>query len=143
MKDLKIEKDKDIQYLTGKRDGQLERLNELFEEKKSIDTIEKCFKTLIRMDKQLRLAEDAGAINKLVKKTPSKDIESGTIMLATYGYNNVLDEPFERLYEFGYYTSYGCVVYKKGERNMQDASAFKMNQIKIATPEEIENNPWG
>jgi len=72
-----------------------------------------------------------------------ENIERKTVVLASFGHNDVLDEPFMRLYEFGYYTISGCVVYKQGECNMQDASAFKMNQIKIATPEEIEGNLWG
>ena len=72
-----------------------------------------------------------------------ENIERETVILATFGYNNVLDEPFKRLYEFGYYTISGCVVYKQGECNMQDASAFKMNQISIATPKEIAEELWG
>jgi len=70
-------------------------------------------------------------------------IERGTPIVATYGHNTVLDKPFEFLYEFGYYTEHGCVVYKHGECNMQDASAFKLDQIRVATPEDMKNHYWG
>lgn len=73
-----------------------------------------------------------------------KNIQEGTIVLATYGYNSILKKPFEFLYEFGYYnTSGGCVVYNKGERNMQDSHAFKLEQIRVATPTEIAENYYG
>jgi len=71
------------------------------------------------------------------------EIERGTPIVATYGHNTVLDKPFEFLYEFGYYTEYGCVVYKKGECNMQDASAFKLNQIRVATKDDLKKYFWG
>ena len=48
-----------------------------------------------------------------------------------------------RLYEFGYYTGVGCVVYKRGERNMQDSLAFNVDKIKNATKEDLENYYWG
>jgi len=71
-------------------------------------------------------------------------IEQGTPVVATYGHNNVLNKPFEFLYEFGYYnTSGGCVVYIKGECNMQDSYAFKMYQIRVATPEDMKEHFWG
>ncbi len=72
-----------------------------------------------------------------------KNLQKGTVVVAKYGFNKVLNEPFEFLYEFGYYTDYGCVVYKHGERNMQDASAFKLEQIRIATEEDKKNYFWG
>jgi hypothetical protein len=55
----------------------------------------------------------------------------------------VLNKPFEFLYEFGYYTKYGCVVYQKGERSMQDSCAFKMKQIRVATPDDLKKFHWG
>ena len=60
------------------------------------------------------------------------EYKEGDVVVATYGFNNVLQKPFEFLYEFGYYTKYGCVVYIHGERNMQDSYAFKMEQIRPA-----------
>jgi hypothetical protein len=72
-----------------------------------------------------------------------KDVKPGTPVVATYGFNKVLEKPFKFLYEWGYYTSYGCVVYKKGEGNMQDAHVFKINEIEIATKDDIENLSWG
>ena len=77
--------------------------------------------------------------------TPQDDINSierGTPILATFGWNDVLEKPFRKLYEFGYYTEMGCVVYKQGECNMQDAAAFKLDQIRIATPEDLKEHFW-
>lgn len=70
-------------------------------------------------------------------------IEKGTPVVVTRGYNEVLNKPFESLYEFGYYTNYGCVVYIQGERNMQDSYAFKLEQIRVATKEDLETMYWG
>lgn len=70
-------------------------------------------------------------------------IKKGTPVIAKYGHNPVLNKPFEHLYEFGYYTKNGCVVYKKGERNMQDALAFDITKIRKATDEEIKEIGWG
>ena len=75
--------------------------------------------------------------------TMAEKIKEGTPIIAKYGFNTVLNEPFEFLYEFGYHTKYGCVVYKHGERNMQDSYAFKMEQIRIATKEDMKNYLWG
>ena len=71
------------------------------------------------------------------------DIPQGTPVVARYGHNTVLDKPFEFLYEFGYYTKEGCVVYNQGERNMQDAHAFKLHQIRVATQEDLKEHFWG
>lgn len=71
------------------------------------------------------------------------EIEAGTPIVAKYGHNDVLNKPFEFLYEFGYYTDYGCVVYNRGECNMQDSHAFKLEQIRIATPEDLKKHYWG
>lgn len=73
-----------------------------------------------------------------------KEIILGTIVVAKYGYNSILKKPFEFLYEFGYYnTSGGCVVYNEGERNMQDSHAFKLDQIRVATEQDIKENFYG
>jgi hypothetical protein len=83
----------------------------------------------------------------LMPNTNVENLEAGTVIVATYGHNTVLDKPFEFLYEFGYYFGYntksGCVVYNQGECNMQDAHAFKLDQIRIATPEDIKEHIWG
>lgn len=70
-------------------------------------------------------------------------LEEETPIIATYGYNDVLKKPFEFLYEFGYYTKIGCVVYNHGECNMQDAHLFKLDQIRVATPEDLNKYSWG
>jgi len=90
------------------------------------------------------VAEQAYASNKLPVRKPRKtELTEGTVVVAKYGHNDVLDKPFEFLYEFGYYTKYGCVVYQKGERNMQDSCAFKMNQIRVATQDDMNEFAWG
>ena len=71
------------------------------------------------------------------------NLTKGIPIVAIYGYNDVLDKPFEFLYEFGYYTKYGAVVYNQGEINMQDSHAFKLNQIRMATEEDLKNIYWG
>jgi hypothetical protein len=71
------------------------------------------------------------------------EFKQGDVVLCTYGFNTVLKKPFEFLYEFGYYTKSGCVVYIQGERNMQDSCAFKLDQVKLATKEDIKNNFYG
>ena len=63
----------------------------------------------------------------------NEDIKRGDVIVAKFGHNSVLNEPFEFLYDFGYYTEYGAVVYNEGECNMQDAHAFKLNEIRLAT----------
>lgn len=72
-----------------------------------------------------------------------KNRQRGDIIVATYGYNKVLKKPFEFLYEFGYYTEYGCVVYNQGECNMQDSHAFKLKQLRVATPTDIGKYFYG
>lgn len=67
----------------------------------------------------------------------------GDVVVATYGWNNVLNKPFEFKYEFGYYTAYGCVVYNEGECNMQDSHAFKMEMIRLASAEDEKRFFWG
>ena len=69
--------------------------------------------------------------------------ERGETVVASWGYNHVLDKPFEFLYDFGYYTDFGCIVYNHGECNMQDAGAFKLYQIRRATSEDLLNLFWG
>ncbi len=64
-------------------------------------------------------------------------------VVATYGFNNVLNKPFEFLYDFGYYNHYGCVVYQNGERNFQDSRAFKLEQVRVATKEDKKKYFWG
>jgi hypothetical protein len=71
-------------------------------------------------------------------------IEQGTPVVATYGYNKVTKKPYKYLYEFGYYNNYGgCVVYNRGECNMQDAHVFDLEQIRIATKKELSTLYWG
>jgi len=71
-------------------------------------------------------------------------MKKGTTVLVTYGYNKVLNRPFEFLYDFGYEIEDDmCIVYNHGEQNMQDAHCFPMKNIKVASDEDIKNNFWG
>lgn len=65
-------------------------------------------------------------------------MKEGDVVLCTYGI-----KPFQHLYEFGYYTDYGCVVYIKGCRNMQDSYALKLEQVQIASEKDKEKYFWG
>ena len=80
-----------------------------------------------------------------MKKEYPDEFERGDVVVARYGWNDTTKAPFEFLYEFGYYsaTEGKCVVYKQGECNMQDSYAFKMDQIRIATPEDMKEQIWG
>lgn len=71
------------------------------------------------------------------------NMEQGDVIVTTYGHNDVLNKPFEFLYEFGYYTKNGCVVYIKGCCNMQDSYAFKMKQIRPANSIDLREQYWG
>lgn len=71
-------------------------------------------------------------------------LKRGDIVLATYGYNPVLKEPFSFLYDFGYYNTNGdCIVYNHGECNMQDAHCFKKEQVRLATQHELQTEFFG
>ena len=70
-------------------------------------------------------------------------MNTGDIIVATWGYNSVTKKPFSFLYEFGYYTEYGCVVYQQGCRNMQDSKAFKLDEVRLATEEDKGKFWWG
>ena len=73
-----------------------------------------------------------------------RELERGDVVVASYGYNSILRRPFEKLYEFGYYNQTGgCVVYRKGERNMQDAAAFDLSQVRLATEQDKVEGIWG
>lgn len=68
----------------------------------------------------------------------------GDIVLARFGWNKVLERPFEFLYEFGYYTDDGkCVVYVEGETNMQSSSIFDENLLEKIKSKNIHKYFWG
>lgn len=72
-----------------------------------------------------------------------RSIEQGETVVASWGLNDRTKEPYQYLYDFGYYTEFGCVVYNHGERNMQDSGAFKLYQIRRATIQDQVNLTWG
>jgi hypothetical protein len=102
-------------------------------------------KTLMYKLGQLRVSittpEDTYMIESVELGEPK--YEEGETVIATWGYNNITKKPFEFLYDFGYYSINGCVVYNHGERNMQDSSAFEMYQIRRATSEDMKKYTWG
>jgi hypothetical protein len=69
--------------------------------------------------------------------------ERGDTILATFGYNTIKNEPFKFLYDFAYYSPTHCIVYRHGEQNMQDAHAFKLDQIRKATKDDLKKYSWG
>jgi len=77
-----------------------------------------------------------------IRELGQADYEQGDVVVAKWGYNDITKKPFEFLYEFGYYSIYGCVVYRHGCRNMQDSAAFKLWQIRRATEEDKLNYYW-
>ena len=72
-----------------------------------------------------------------------KKFEQEEAVVCSWGYNSITKKPFEFLYDFGYYTDFGCVVYNHGECNMQDSSAFKLYQVRKATEEDLKKFFWG
>lgn len=79
-----------------------------------------------------------------ISTTPTNGLKEGNPVLVTYGWNDVLKKPYQFLYEFGYYNDQGgCIVYSKGNRNMQDSHAFELNQVRGATEEDLTNYYWG
>lgn len=80
-----------------------------------------------------------------MKKEYPDEFKKEDTVVARYGWNDVLLEPFEFLYEFGYYsqTRGKCVVYKQGECNMQDSYVFDVANIRLATKEDKKEYYWG
>jgi len=57
------------------------------------------------------------------------DFQRGDVIVATYGHNDVLNKPFEFLYEFKYIGQTGMFICcPEREYSTQDAVAFKSNQ---------------
>jgi len=57
----------DVLYFQHKRDDELERFNDLIKANESVEKNEKCFNSLLRKQKQLKLAEDALIIYRLTQ----------------------------------------------------------------------------
>jgi len=70
-------------------------------------------------------------------------IKPGTVVVAEYGTNKITGKPFRFLYDMGYYTSEGVVVYSHGNRNMQDAKFFGRDEVREATMEDLSQTFWG
>lgn len=72
-----------------------------------------------------------------------EEIKPGTVVVAEFGMNNVTGRPFKFLYDMGYYTSNGVVVYSHGNKNMQDAKAFSKEEVRVATMDDLAQTFWG
>lgn len=72
-----------------------------------------------------------------------EEIKPGTVVVAEYGMNSITGKPFKFLYDMGYYTSQGVVVYSHGNRNMQDAKFFQKEEIRVASMEDLGQIFWG
>jgi hypothetical protein len=72
-----------------------------------------------------------------------KKFNRGDLVVCTYGWNKVLNKPFQFLYEFGYYTDSGCVVYTKGNCNMQDSYVFTPDKVRSANKEDMRSYFYG
>ena len=68
-------------------------------------------------------------------------MKDGTKVVHKYGFNNVLQKPFEFIYEFGYYsaTEGKCILYLCGCKNMQDSHVANIENVRIASEEDLEN----
>jgi len=59
----------DISYLTEKRNNELEKFNDLIKAGETDERINKCFNSLLRKQKQLKLVEDALVIYNITKNS--------------------------------------------------------------------------
>lgn len=72
-------------------------------------------------------------------------MKTGTKVVETFGFNKVLQKPFQFIYDFGYNSpdpEY-YVLYLCGECNMQDAHLARKRDVRIATEEDLKNIPRG
>jgi hypothetical protein len=70
-------------------------------------------------------------------------MKRGDIVVVAWGVNNGLNTPQKCLYDFGYYTKTGCIVYNHDETRAQDMHEFKRDEVRPATKEEEETLNWG
>lgn len=68
------------------------------------------------------------------------EIKGGTKVVHKYGFNNVLQKPFEFIYEFGYYsaTEGKCILYLCGCKNMQDSHVANIENVRIASGNDFQ-----
>ena len=61
-------------------------------------------------------------------------VNAGTKVVHKFGFNDVLQKPFEFIYEFGYYsqTEGKCILYLCGCCNMQDSHVADIDNVRIA-----------
>ena len=72
-------------------------------------------------------------------------MKRGDKVVFKYGFNEVLQKPFEFIYDFGYYsaTEGKCILYIEGECNMQDACIADLNNVRMATAEDLRKYSKG
>jgi len=94
-------------------------------------------------DETYQLIKESGISLEKIDENDELKLQHGDSIVAKYGFNDVLKKPFEFLYEFGHYARNGkIVVFLKGERNMQDSRAFKIEEIRPANNEDLKNIFW-
>ena len=64
-----LELKNDISYLKEKRDDELQRFNDLINSDGTDERINNCYKSLLRKQKQLKLAEDAMVVYMITKNS--------------------------------------------------------------------------
>jgi len=64
-----LELKNDISYLKDKRDDELQRFNDLINSGDTDERIENCYKSLLRKQKQLKLAEDVMVVYMITKNS--------------------------------------------------------------------------
>lgn len=69
--------------------------------------------------------------------------KEGDIVACQWGYDEMAKIPLISLYEFGYDSPDGYVVYTIGDYNIQDSVVFKTDQVRIATESEKQLYSWG
>jgi len=64
-----LELKNDISYLKEKRDDELQRFNNLINSSDADERIDNCYKSLLRKQKQLKLAEDIMVVYRITKNS--------------------------------------------------------------------------
>lgn len=67
----------------------------------------------------------------------------GDIVLCQWGYDKKTNTPLVSLYEFGYDSPDGFVVYIMGNNKEQETVVFDIDKVRLATESEKEQYPWG
>lgn len=64
---------------------------------------------------------------------------AGQKVVVTYGFNPQTNKPFSFIYDFGYPTDRGYVVYVCGQASMPAARFFNKDSVRPATAEDLQS----